>query len=200
LFVELFLTAERAEDRVFKKTLEVPELIERRGRILSALWSLVLAWDGAGRPVPSRGNSSFPQWANIIGGIVENAGFQCPLESPHIEAAADVDGDDMRALVEVLVPLNKPEITESRQDFAQIVSVCKEHGLFERFIPKDEEELDRRNKAAFSHLLKGYHHRLIGRCRFTVDGKGHSRTYLLEQMTAHGDMVSTVVPGVLKPA
>ena len=68
LFCELFLEAERAEDRVFKNDLEVPGLIEQRSKILSALWALVRDWDRAGRPKPSRGNSSFADWARSSAG------------------------------------------------------------------------------------------------------------------------------------
>ena len=89
LFCELFLEVERAEDRVFENNLEVPMLLERRSEILTALWALIQDWDKDMRPKPSRSNSSFADWSEIIGGIVEHAGYGCALETPQIEAAAD---------------------------------------------------------------------------------------------------------------
>jgi hypothetical protein len=43
----------------------------------------------------TRVSSSFPAWSNIIGAIVEHAGFGSPVEPAQIEAAADADGQDM---------------------------------------------------------------------------------------------------------
>ncbi len=102
LFVELFMKDERAEDRNFQRILDDAVLLALRPQILAALWTLVREWDKAGRPKPSRTNSAFPRWAEIIGGIVEHAGYGCPLETAEIPSAADVDGSDMRELVEVL--------------------------------------------------------------------------------------------------
>ena len=42
LFCELFIREERAEDRNFNQSLEVRQLIEQRGDILSALYALIL--------------------------------------------------------------------------------------------------------------------------------------------------------------
>ena len=80
LFVELFMENERAEDRKFQRELDEAALLNMRSAILSALWAFVREWNAAGRPKPSRTHSSFPQWAEIIGGIVEFAGYCCPLQ------------------------------------------------------------------------------------------------------------------------
>jgi hypothetical protein len=89
LFIELHLSAERAADRVFKRPLSVPELLKMRPDILAACWSLVKYWDAMGCPQPSRSNSTFPAWARTIGGIVENAGFVCPLDTATSAVIAD---------------------------------------------------------------------------------------------------------------
>jgi len=101
LFVELFMENARAEDRDFRRILDDRELIAMRPKMLAALWALVREWDVAGRPKATRPHSSFPRWADTIGGIVEFAGYGCPLESPEIENAADIDGTDMRELVKL---------------------------------------------------------------------------------------------------
>src|SRR5215471_16404966 len=102
LFVELFMEDERAEDRKFQRVLDEAELLAMRPRILGALWALVRDWDAAGRPKPSRTHTAFPRWSEIIGGIVEHAGYGCPLQTAEIPSAADVDGADMRELVILL--------------------------------------------------------------------------------------------------
>src|SRR5207247_8311503 len=102
LFVELFMKEERAEDRKFRRTLDDGILLALRTDILAALWALVREWDAAGRPRTSRTHSSFPRWAEIVGGIVEFAEYGCPLESAEIQSAADTDGADMRELAKLL--------------------------------------------------------------------------------------------------
>jgi hypothetical protein len=177
LFCELFLEAERAEDRVFRNNLEVPTLLERRSEILTALWALIQDWHEAMRPKPSRSNSSFPDWAEIIGGIVEHSGFGCPLETPQIEAAADQDGADMRALVKVMADGAKLKAIE----FSEVVDTARGAGLFEWLIT-DNGELDPKGKATFARLLKGYDRRLVGGYRFTLLGKGRSRRFQVEEV------------------
>jgi hypothetical protein len=185
LFCELFLEVERAEDRVFQNNLEVPALLQQRQNILSALFSLIRDWDAAGRPKPSRTNSSFPDWSEVFGGIVENAGYGCPLETPQIEAAADQTGTDMRTLVKILADGAKLRAVE----FSEVVEVARSGGLFEWLIPEDGD-LEAKGKATFARLLKGYDRRLVGGYRFTLLGRGHCRRYKVEEVTPqHGDTV-----------
>ena len=169
LFIELFMEDERAEDRRFQRILDDGVLLDMRPQILAALWTLVREWDQAGRPGPSRTNSAFPQWAEMIGGIVEHAGYGCPLETAEIPSAADVDGADMRELVKVL--------DTEHVKFDTLVDLARTNGLFERIIGSDGE-LKPSDKSRLGKLLKRYDRRLFTGCRrFVIDGKGHSRTF-----------------------
>ena len=175
LFCEVFLEVERAEDRVFQSNLEVPLLLERRSEILTALWELIQAWDKDMRPKPSRSNSSFLDWSKIIGGIVEHAGYGCPLETPQIEAAADQDGADMRALVKAIADGAQLRAVQ----FDEVVDAARAGGLFEWCIPPGGE-LEPKPRATFANLLKGYDRRLIGGYRFSLLGKGRNRRFQVE--------------------
>jgi hypothetical protein len=175
LFCELFLEAERAEDRVFQNNLEVPALLERRADILTALWAMIQDWDKDMRPKPSRSNSSFSDWSEIIGGIVEHAGYGCPLETPQIEAAADQDGTDMRALVKAIANGSRLKAVQ----FDEIVDAARSSGLFDWCIPP-EGDLDTKTKSTFGKLLKSYDRRLVNGYRFSLEGKGHARRFKVE--------------------
>lgn len=188
LFSELFMQDERAEDRTFRNRLEVPALLARRGDILSALWGLVRDWDAAGRPKSSRSHSGFPEWAEIIGGIVEHAGYGCPLESPNIEAAADTNGADMHELVLAMAV----DDCAYHLKFEEIVDLAREKGLFEWIIPPGgeidpnakakEKEMDRSAKSKLAKLLNSYKDRLMAGYRFQVHGKGRARRYSVKKM------------------
>jgi hypothetical protein len=176
LFSELFLEAERAEYRVFQHELEVQALLERRSYILSALWAMIREWDGANRPKPSRGNSSFPEWSNLIGGIVQNAGYGCAVESAQMESAADTDGEDIRSLVKIIAG----DSSQKAVTFEEISEMARAAGLFPRILTEGQE-MDASAKATLGALLKRYDRRLIGRYRFSLLGKGRSRRFQVEE-------------------
>jgi hypothetical protein len=176
LFCELFLEVERAEDRVFHQNLEVPMLLDQRSDILTAWWTLIQDWDKAMRPKPTRTNSSFADWSEVIGGIVEHAGYGCPLETPPVESA-DVDGADMRTLVTALAD---GAVFKSLK-FEEVVETARAGGLFERLIP-EQTELDQKARATFAGVLKSFDRRLVGDFRFTLVGKGHDRRFEVERL------------------
>jgi hypothetical protein len=164
-------------DRKFTNPLEVGTLLSDRNLILTALMSLVRHWQDAMEPEPSRTNASFPEWSTIIGGIVENAGYGCPLETPTIDAAADQRGSDIRTLVR-----NLGESESKLFSFESLIGTARELGLFEDLIG-DESHQDRSVKAKFANLLKSYDRRLIAGFRFVLEGKGRNRRYKCENPT-----------------
>ena len=169
LFVELHLEAERAEDRQFKQNLDLPTLLAMRPRILAALWSLVKHWDTHGRPAPSRSHSAFKPWAKIVAGIVETAGFACPLDTANVTTAIDPDASDMQALVAEMAG-------KTALSFAELVKLARSLECFEAVIGNGAE-LDRRAKAKFAKLLTSYDRRLVSNHRFIIEDKGHARKY-----------------------
>jgi hypothetical protein len=174
LFADLHLEEERAEDKSFKRDLELPQILKLRPEILAALCAIVKNWDSKGRPQPSRGHSAFPAWANICGGIVEAAEFGCPFQTADVIASADPDSEDMRKLASEMA--NDP----SEWTFGRIVQAARDNGLFERIIGTDDRDLDRPQKSALAKLLGRYDHRLIRNHRFFVEGKGKTRRYRVE--------------------
>lgn len=127
------------------------------------------AGNAAGRPKPTRKHSSFPRWAEIIGGIVEFAGFVCPLDTAEIQSASDVDGEDMRELVKLLGEA-APSVT-----FDELAKIASEHGLFERIIgPRSKAG----KEICFRLDAERYDRRIFpSGPRFVVEGKGHSRRF-----------------------
>ena len=178
LFVELFVENERPEDRKFQRILDDAVLLDLRPRILAALWALVREWDAAGRPKPSGTHTAFPRWAEIIGGIVEFAGYGCPLATAEIPSAADVDGADMREVVKLLADREPLK-------FNDLVGLSREYGLFERIIGSpDDGDLKPPDKSTLGKLLKRYDRRVFrGGRSFVIDGKGRYRTFRVEAIS-----------------
>jgi len=175
IFVELFMPELRAEDRTFRRRLDAPAILDMQPDLLAALWALVRGWNEGGRPAGSRDNASFPRWAETIGGIVECAGYACPATPAELDDGGDTDTRDIAALGAAMEP-------DQRLTFTELVELCEERGLFERFtVDRDTEgELTRSAKSAFPKALKAYDRRIIAQDkRFRIDGKGRARRYLV---------------------
>jgi hypothetical protein len=170
LVIELHLEAERAEDRHFVRPLDLPTLLKLRPQILAACWSLVRHWDTLGQPSPSRLHSAFPIWAKVIGGIVQAAGFACPLDTATVVVAADEDGEAMRHLIDLMQP-GQP------YSFAEVVELCQANGCFDGLVGEAGTELENADRVTLARLLGRYGDRLVKHCRFVIEGKGHKRRY-----------------------
>ena len=161
LIVELDLREARAEYRNIERPLGEIEIRELRPAILSALWTLVLTWDKAGRPRPSLSLSGWEGWSHTICGVLEHAGFASPCTRPAVSVSGDLDTEDMERLVEILCA-NGGQIK-----FNELVKLCREHGLFIRLLGEEEEEdsqqrtLDPGNRNIFGRILKKFDGRIF---------------------------------------
>jgi len=174
LFIELHLSQERAEDKIFARPLSVPALQDMRSQILAACWSLIRHWNEVGRPQPTRSHSAFPAWASTIGGIVEAAGFTCPFETARASIVADEDGQNMRALVAAMTPA-------TRYTYSELVDLCRKSDIFTGLIGSSDTDMDRAQRSAFGRLLTRYNDRTVGDFRFSIDGTGHARRFFVQQ-------------------
>ena len=178
LLCELFSPLLRPEDRVYKKSLDPVRIKELRPQILAACWSLVAAWDDAGRPGSSMTSASFQRWADVVAGIVEHAGWACPLAAPQVTTAGDVDASDIATLPDVL------DLGDMRS-FASLAELCEGAGLFEAVTSDKDfggQSLTPAARSAFGRLLKRFDGRVVGPgIRFVIEGAGRNRVYGLRQ-------------------
>jgi hypothetical protein len=143
LVIELHLEAERAEDRQFGRPLDLPTLLKLRPKILAACWPLARHWHAQGQTSQSRLHSAFPTWAKVIGGVVQAAGFACPLDTANVAVSADEDGEAMRRLVEVMQP-------SVPYTFAGIVELCQSNGCFDGLVGEVGAELTKASRVTLA--------------------------------------------------
>jgi hypothetical protein len=177
--------------------------LENRRMILSSLWCIVRHWEGAGRPrATGKARRGFEEWCEIIGGMVEFAGFGDPLERPtDLENCGDSETEDIRALVEhCSAAVRHRELT-----FQEIVHICWEKGLipwcmhgreeYIESIQKNSLKLNDSANSRFGLLLKrscgerGLIHTFRSpdgketrHVRFSCRGKGISRRFTFEEI------------------
>lgn len=102
-FIRLFLDIEDANSRKFENPNLHAWVFENREKILSALFCFVREWVSKGKPKSSVPFSSFPEWADVCGGIMECVGYDSPCE-PDKEGFAvggDTETQDMKRLFEI---------------------------------------------------------------------------------------------------
>ena len=102
-FIRLLLDVEDANSRNFKKSNLHGWVKENRSLILSALYSLVNNWITKGMPSGSKPFTSFPEWARVVGGIMECAGYgsPCSPDKETLTLAGDIETNDMKQLFEL---------------------------------------------------------------------------------------------------
>ncbi len=177
LLCELFSPLLRPEDRVYKKSLDPVRIKELRPKVLAACWGLVASWYAAGRPGSSMTSASFQRWADGVGGIVEHAGWACPLAAPKVATAGDTDAADIATLPDVL------DVGDMRS-FASLAELCENAGLFES-VTSDKDfggNLTPAARSAFGLILRRFDGRIVGPgIRFVIEGAGRNRVYGLRQ-------------------
>jgi hypothetical protein len=189
---ELHLSEERAEDKVFKRPLNVNVLRVMRSQHLAACWSLVRHWDELKRPGPSRSHSAFSEWAEIIGGIVEAAGFGCALSTPESSIVVDEDGEAMRELVDAMSA--QPGTRYAARD---IFTMCRAREVFLQFVGGLNSIMSNAELSKMGKILGRYNSRMVGNWRFVIEGKGHQKRFFVEAVAPldkHGDTVEHGVP------
>ena len=106
---------------------------ENRGRLMWALCTLVQNWIAKGQTKGSASVQSFVPWSNVIGGVMEAAGwkgFQRNRDQLKVYASSDED-DPIQALIQAwhddsLLP--KPVLTDPAYAGA-LAAFCDAHGL-----------------------------------------------------------------------
>ena len=178
LIVELFLEQARAEDRKIEHPIDDARILAIRPEILSALWALVRDWNEKGQPKSKITHQTFVPWSEIVGGIVENAGFSSPCLMPVLKNSGDPDFRDMKKLVETM--------DRGRgYQFKELVTLSGDSGLFENLVPAehDDDKTAAAKRKKFSDLLKKYDERLFPEGqRLVIEGKTQkTRRYVINE-------------------
>ncbi|MGB8355154.1 MAG: hypothetical protein WCD79_14750 [Chthoniobacteraceae bacterium] len=178
LIAELFLAGDPGE-RTIEHHLDENRLLELRPQILAALFALVRSWADAGKPKPAKINPNFVVWSEVIGGIVEHAGFGSITEvAANAAASIDTQVADMASLVKALFAKHRTEGVK----FSEMVAIAREHKLFTGILVPGNE-LGRAEKTALGRLFSSFDQRMFGSgLRFVILGKGHARRYAVQKL------------------
>ena len=134
IFINLFFSEEDPNQRVFK----MPDLhmwvTEHRSEIISAMYALVKNWKDKGMPAGSRPFTSYPEWARVVGGIMEAAGLgnPCVPNSAGNEIGGDKETRDMKRLFELCYQFKGEQWVEKKDVVKEIMDTDSPFfGLFD---------------------------------------------------------------------
>lgn len=110
--INLFYGEEDPNSRVYKRTDLWGYVRANRGRILSAIYTLIKSWHDAGAPKSSIPFTSFPEWSRVVGGIMEyhHLGNPCAQVEEDV-IGGDKEGQSMKEVFRFMVEYqhNHPE-------------------------------------------------------------------------------------------
>jgi len=161
MFIRFFLDIENANDRTFENPDLHSWIKENRGKILSALYSLVQNWINKGMTPGTVPFASFPEWARVCGGIMEAAGYANPA-TPDLDissVAGDSETQDMKLLFEAACRMFPDEWI----DAAKLREIISQEEIFTWF--DFEKNAD---KTRFGKLLTKFIGRILSDVRLMV--------------------------------
>lgn len=147
---------------------------DHRGRLASALLSLIAGWLEAGSPAPAVSLASYGAYSRVVGGILAHAGVTGFLgDRAALKASADPEGEEWRAYVEAWAERHRDEIVSASQlralanDAGMLLEVLGDYG--------DKSQLIRLGRA-----LERVRERVYAGWRITKKKSGSSGFWKLE--------------------
>lgn len=132
IFINLFLEIEDANKRDFDNPNLHYWIKNNRDLILSALYTLVRNWFEKKCPLGSVSFTSFPEWAQICGGIMESAGYgnPCRKSENSFSVSLDSETEDMKQLFEICFEQNAGKWMK-KQEIKDIIASSEENIMSE---------------------------------------------------------------------
>lgn len=160
--INLFYVEEDANSRVFS----IPDLKgyvrEHRGEMLSAIYSLFKDWYDAGSKSGSVPFTSFPEWARVVGGVMDHHGMGNPCEKQEDDAVGgDYETTEMKKLFEYFYTLKGQSFKTS--DMYQLISANGDLDIFSAW-----DFNQKRDVTKFGMLIKRYTNRILSDIQMSV--------------------------------
>ena len=188
LFINLFLDIENANDRVFNKPNLHEWVLNNRGKLLSAFYSLVKNWFENESKPGSIPFSSYPEWSNIVGGIMESAGYENPCKrDKNTELSInDPEKDYMKQIYEYFYKLypNKVITRKIMIDIIKDPLVDLDVFLYLDFTQKS-------GQMKLSTIINSYNGRILSNIRFKIidiNIRGIRQEVIFERISKDGHL------------
>jgi hypothetical protein len=145
-------------------------IIDNRSNLLSAFAGLIAHWDSKGRPEGLTPFTSFPKWAQIVGGIMTCCEFGDPCASQRGQTlTSSTENDDMQKLFELAFERHPDQLIKREELYAIILDPANE-GLF-HFVTDNEKSW----KTGLGITLKANRNCIKGDIQLQIQNDGKKR-------------------------
>ncbi|MFN7137761.1 MAG: hypothetical protein ACK4UN_00315 [Limisphaerales bacterium] len=157
--ITLQYTDEHANSRKFSRPDLHGWIQAHRSDLLNSLAGLIVHWNEKGRP---RGNTftSFPKWAEIVGGIMICCGLGDPCSVQQYTLTGDTTEQDMKKLFSAAYE-EHPDMIIGKDEVKALVS---EGELFSWW-----DLTTKAHQTSFGRALKGYDRRVLGGIQMVIN-------------------------------
>lgn len=165
--IRLFLDIEDPNKREFNKPNLWGYVIENRELILSSLYSLIKNWYDNGQPKGNTLFTSFPEWAEICGGIMQynNFGDPCVPDEEILSIGGDTETQDIKLFFELMYELNPEEWIKKSELKDYLLDMQLENELF-RWLNFEKKS----DQTKFGLIIEKYVGRLFSEIKLIKDG------------------------------
>jgi hypothetical protein len=163
--IRLHLDIEDPNKRKFKNPNLHEWIKNNRSLILSCLFALVKNWFNEGMPKGKTLFTSFPEWAEVIGGIMvcNDLGDPCVSEDTHL-ISADRESSDMKEFFE-LVYSEYPDVYQVKSKLLELLNDNSDYNHLFSYLDFNS----RSGSTTFAFLLKKYIGRVFSGIRLDID-------------------------------
>jgi len=176
--INLFYGEENPNDRVYNRADLWGYVKENRNLILSAVYTLIKTWVDAGCPKGKTPFTSFPEWARVVGGIMQYHSLGDPCQQVEDEGVGgDRETQSMKELFTFMGDYGLNDLDHQEgytiADIRQIITEAQSQEQFEGFSGLDLSQ--KHNQIKFGINIK----RFVGREFLCHLSKGNSKVRLI---------------------
>ena len=193
IFVNLSFFEEDPNKRIFT----IPDLHgwirEHKSEVLSAFYALIRNWHELGMPAGKEPFTTYPEWARVVGGIMEAAGYSSPCvpNDDMDNTGGDAEKNNMRRLYE-LGKLTWNDKWVTKKDIVE--QILNSNSNFSELFPYLNWDKNQRGaKMSFGKIMTKFENRVINKIRMEVLDASHADRKKYRWVPESGRMVGLVL-------
>ena len=196
--INLFYGEEDINKRKFERPNLISYVLNNRGLVLSAIYTLIKNWFDGGKPSFNSVFASFYEWANIVGGVMiyNELGDPCvKLEQDMV--SGDRESEDMKIVYETYYNIHgeSPFTISEIREFIMELETERELNLFSNI-----DLIERSGQTKFGKMFPIYVNRKFSNIELKINKKGKraSRTEYYFVLVTSGNIGNYGLPSLLK--
>ena len=187
VFINLFFADEDPNGRTFSNPNLHEWVTEHRSEVLSSLYAFIRTWVEKGMMSGYKPFTSFPEWAKVVGGIMESCGYLSPASNDVLNAiGGDTETSDMNKFFEI-ANIKWGEAFVTKQEIYN--ELMNPEGIFEGLFAHLDWSKPISAKTKFALLLGKFEGRIMSEIRLdATDDRSSRQKYRFTKKLLEGQL------------